>query len=71
MAKVGKELVKCDFSISVADLQKPLHQALGTLVAPQRLLQNIFKSMLTVHKGRFRYIHIAQESIQSLCTYNL
>jgi hypothetical protein len=61
MAK--ESYLRCDFSISVAALQEPLHKALHLAVGANRLLQNKFKSMLTVHKGKFRYIHIAQESI--------
>ena len=61
MAK--ESYLRCDFSISVAALQEPLHNALHLAFGADRLLQNKFKSMLTVHKGKFRYIHIAQESI--------
>ena len=55
--------LRCDLSISVAALQAPLHKALHLATGPDRCLQNKFKSMLIVHKGKFRYIHIAQESI--------
>ena len=58
-----KQYAKCDFSISAAQLQEPVHDFLGKLEGQQRLLPSVFKSMLTVHKGRFRYIHIAYENI--------